>query len=312
MVELSYPPELAALYPRDTVEYRKKLNDIMLGYLERGSFKTADADNLIIPYDEVLGALNSPFDIIGSSVLLNNECALFVEDHADGSANREGYGKTAIILELLGAGIDYREIPKTREGLITKGAIMPGHKNKKIKVVSSDISYIGEKNRQLALGAVIGEDLVARWDMARHIWRTARGTEYVSGEQRTPEIREYLIELGMQLRLDADAFADNTIAYAVSIVFAIKREPGAKEVLVEKLLPEERLPKIKNLLDTNPLYHSSPFWKTDKGEHEKRVERIMSSLNPEYIPEIYQLSMPVKNTGIEIKEAAKTVSELLQ
>jgi hypothetical protein len=321
---LNYPTILKKLYMPECIEYRKKFNERMHAYLNRrisrsdSSEKTYFQDlskeqNLIVPHDVVLNILGNPFDIISISGLKDNSPFFFLEHHVSNNSVKEGIGKTAIMLKLLGIEIPYNEIPNTAEEVLQSDMKRISFENREIKLISSDMFFTGINKGLLAFGPMKGEQMESQWDLARHIFRV-KDPDYKPGKHREPASRTYLEALGATHYLDSNIFADTKKSYAVDSMFLIERKKNPKNnIVIKEASFQKRLEKIEKTLMGNPCYHHSPFWEIDKKEHVKRVKNIMKDLDAKRIPEVYNVFIPpYVNRQREEEIIEKTAEKILQ
>jgi len=321
---LNYPIILKKLYTPKCIEYRKKFNEKMHAYLERrvsqiSSEKISLHDlskekNLIIPNETILNALDNPFDVITASGLKNDSSFLFLEDYTPNTQIKEGVGKTAILLKLFGARVPYEEIPSTAEELLQSDMKRIPFENREMRLISSDMLYIGINEGLLTVGPVKGEQIISQWDLARHIFRV-KDPNYKSGKHREVATRNYLESIGATYYLDHDVFADARKSYSVDNIFLIKRKGRENSAVIRETSLQKCLKEIELTLMKNPSYHRSPFWGIDEREHKRRVKNIMKGLSEKRIPEIYRVSIPNyanRQKEEEItKKAAEKISQIL-
>ena len=320
--EFTYPKELKDLYTPDCIEYRSKFNDIMHRYGKRRldtnpSEKERFEDivsicNIIVPHDQVLNKLNNPFDIISTSVLKDGSASIFLGYPPPNNSNEENLGKTSIMLKLFGINVPYDEIPNTRKDVLNSGMRKISPTNGRMKLLTSDMSYIGVKNGLIEISQNIGEQLVAQWDLARHIFRV-KDPNYWPGKHREPSSRPYLEALGEMYYLDSKIFADNEKSYPIDKIFAIRRRQNSENgVFVEEISPEKLLEELEGILMKNP-HHISRFWKINKGEHVKRAGNVMENLHR--VPKMYKVFMPPyvskRKEEVKIEKVVETISHFI-
>ncbi len=316
---LSYPVILRKLYKPDCVEYRKKFNDRMHAYLDRRISQVpsekaylhdlSKEKNLIVPNETVLNKLVKPFDIISVSMLKGNSSFLFLEDHTSDISVKEGIGKTAIALKLFGAEIPYEEIPSTSEEILHSGMKRIPFENKQMRLISSDMLFIGINEGSLAVGPMKGEPIISQWDLARHIFRV-KDPDYRPGKHREATARNYLESIGATYYLDRGVFADVKKHYPVDNIFLIERKiDNGNDIITKETSSQERLKEIEATLMKNPCYHHSTFWDINKAEHDRRVKAIMKGLDKRKIPEIYKVSIPAYIDKKKEEEMMESISE---
>ena len=295
---LIYPAKLKSIYTQECIEYRKNFNDRMHAYLEKRiehSNKSekvflselSKENNLIVPFDSVTDRIQHAFDVISVAANKDGKSFIFLEHKEPNENYMEGVGKSAITLKILGVKIPYSQVPDTEEA-IQSGVIKITSPDSKIKLISSDMFFIGIEDDGLSLGPVKGEQLLAQWDLARHIFRT-KDPDYVPGKHREPKTRNYLEAIGSTYHLDHSIFADTRKTYAVDNIFLIERREGQEENFILQEYPlQKRQGTLRDILERNPCYHKSTFWKIDVLEHKKRLDAIMKNLKK--MPDIYKIT----------------------
>jgi len=324
MVESFFPDSVAGLYTPECVEYRKGSNERIKRILKhRAQLATTPFyeqaylayileafDNLIIPFPEILEELEAPFDIIGVSGMKHGRCFMFLEQNSPKTQTQEGFGKTALALKLLGIEMPYASIPSQLEEIAESVSFELLPQDTGCKLLSSNMSYIGNNSGRLALALSIGEPGWASWDLARHVYRV-KGLYDVYGARSNPQARSYLTLLAERLLLDMECFGSNTQLHLPDALFIISRNPSEEPryVKYEVLEGEQALRVLEQVLVVNPIYHSSTFWAVDEREHKARVNKLVNAITK--LPAVLKLELSAERGQLPIDAAAETIERVL-
>ena len=222
--EAFYPHALADLYTDEGVANRQVYNRHLWGFVDRhrqralapgektyiDALDAMPAGNMLVPPHDFLATVTAPFDLIAVSFVYRTEAGIsksvaLMEQYSPQSPVQEGTGKTGLVLALLGIAVPYDELPRPQsrdnpddayqaiEALEAAPLTPLLHRNRNVRVISTDLLYIGiDCQGKLALAGAVGEPCIAQWDMARHISR-AFDAYYKDRTGKTiPWLREYM------------------------------------------------------------------------------------------------------------------------
>jgi len=208
----------------------------------------------------------------------------------------EGMGRTAFWLRALGMkvnGIDGLSENNTYNG--ANALDIEGYGSGNVRLVTSDMAFVGECKGRLLLVPPMGEPLVALWDLTRHIYRRVVA-DYGSGDQRGPRGRlllQHLLEKIPYAPLET-AFGTIGKKYVLSrlVIICVSFGDIGAAVRSRLLSPNEARPLIHEAL-LNPLFHKSHFWHRNENAHRNKVNALCKQLT--YPPECFVLHARVRN-----------------
>ena len=314
---LVYPAKLRNLYTKECVEYRKIFNDRMYLFIkkrldnkeirENSDFKLlAKENNLIVPYSSVLEEIENPFDMITTAAMIDGKPFILTEYHDSKGPYSEGIGKTNTFLKLLGVKIPYSEIPSLEED-VQSFLVRFSANNSKMKLIASDMIYIGSKDGHLSLAPVKGEELCTQWDLARHIFRK-KDPKYFPGKQRDASSRKYLETIGFTYHIDPKIFSNLKKSYKLRNVFLIERKKNVNSMIVKDVPKNKTLSVLQSLLFENPTYHQSKFWDINDSEHKKRIGKIIAEMKSD-LPMINKIIFPFYTNAKKEEELSEKLVE---
>ena len=321
-----YPGELRTLYMPECVSYRTAFNLRMRSFLanrvEQGNIEErfyfsdiAGRSNLLIPDEKVFAGISMPFDVINISGVLNGKAFMFVENWGFNSDKRLSSGKSSLMMELLGLEIDYNglEIEKIRANMSRLNRL-DQTRNFDIKLLCSDMVYVGAKEGFLVSCPIVGEQLIAQWDIARHVSRILY-PEWNNPERRREQWQtDYLERIGRANCFSQDIFADNLRSYDVRNIFVINKiNLSSRESVIVKE-KESSSAELESVLGNNPSYNfqHTDFWKINLGEHDKRLSAILGEIDEKKIPRIYRVDIATDKWREGLREAADRIFDLLK
>lgn len=339
-----YPPILARLYTpqgiANRIAFNENMKTLLIQHRQRARTRTPAAlrmlcksdplrSNLIVPHRLFQTSSNAPFDVIAVCVQGRfrnrwGRCAALVEDYSAGSPVCQGMGKSALTLALMGVSVPYAEVPcpRSRHGARdVRAACERLRKNspvrllvgrRDVRVVSTDLLYIAASRLGgLIGGAVVGEPLVAQWDLARHICRH-HGMYYKDDCGRVDErLKRYLHEVAARYFLDFGrngAFSSPARVMRITDIITVRM--GKRVQLTSQAALREELLR---LMCSNPIKHPgfarSAFWKIDVNEHVRRATQVVEALRA--LPRFHTLWLDA-STATGIRRGAECIREVLR
>ncbi len=334
---INNPPALdfvvERLFSAECLEYRAEFNTRLKAYvrelieghplLEAGLQGLLDVDNLALPCPGLLGKLRHTLNIIAASVVRGDSVSLLVADPSLEASKREGTGKTAIVSKLMGIEVPYdafKPVPTNEQELkVALGRlrsmekIRVAHSNKELKILTSDMPFVGINEEGVMVACPPqGEYLVSMWDLGRHIMRVIDPNYYPGKRRKDMVFRAYQKEVSKGFYFDFDLFADFSKAYRVTSIFMVTR-PDKGELRLDRVPAGGVLQQLRAILEDNPLYHESTFWRLNKDVHLERANRMLNfleALEEDSRPAIYKLAVPAGGRR-PIEEASTLISRFI-
>lgn len=326
-----YPDGLRELYSRECVAHRDRFNQRMHRYIDNRISNGSDIErayflnlkkynNLLVPAEGLNGLSNS-FDVITVSGAVKNKRFMFVENWHEYSGKRFSSGKTSIMLQLLGVDMPYFELEEDIPSHNGKEIEISRGRDKGVRLIISDMGYVLFSNGALCLAPVVGEQLIAQWDIARHVAKVLHPQVNFQEKRRTAVETDYLESIGNLNWLSHNLFADNLQIYPINALFFIdtmlidleavfeQRKFEQRRVRVREVSPTRE--ELRKIFSNNPCYHynNTDFWRINLGEHRRRLEALVNGVEEQKIPRIYHFDIPYPTN---YEECARAVLDVLE
>ena len=212
----------------------------------------------------------------------------------ESSPDKEGIGRTSIVLKLLNLAIDTGKIMGLSSDEITHLAnIQPNPKLKSsYSIQVADMAYIGVSGGKLSIIPSNGERMSFVWDLARYIYR-ATTIGYKTGEHRTVNGRQKLLAIFNKIDLE---FIDHLYGPSenlteVNEVIILKRTISASPVdpKWERLSRVEVMEHLRKaiLVSTE---HGSEFWRRNVNATTEQVNKILEATDFNDLPPVSQIT----------------------
>ncbi len=326
-----YPDSLRDLYSQECIAHRSRFNQRMRryidnrilhgDYMERAYFLNLEKyNNLLVPAEGVDG-LSDSFDVITVSGAVKDKRFMFVENWHEDSGKRFSSGKTSIMLKMLGVDMSYSGLEEDIPSNNGKEIRRLGGRDKGVRLIISDIGYVLSSNGALCLAPVVGEQLIAQWDIARQVVRVLHPQVDFQGKKRTEVQTDYLESIGNLNWLSHNLFADNSQICPVNAIFFIdtmlidlaalfeQRKFEPQRVRVREVSPTKE--ELRTIFSNNPCYHSNntDFWRINLEEHRRRLEALVNGIDEQKMPRIYHFDIPYPTN---FEECARAVLDVLE
>jgi hypothetical protein len=285
--------------------------------------------NLLIPQPEALQPLQYPVGIIAHvlrcSTPQSSRNFALIEHHGARPGRPTGIGKTTVALRLLGVDVPLDEIPRpanrhdpaeARQAISELGDRTVGlySTNKSVQTISSDMPYLGLRDGTLQVATIIGEPILALWDLARSISRAFDAHYRAEGGRDVPWLREYVEKLADTYYLsfgERGMFCDSAQTYSLDHVFIFKKRatrPGKLSVKITNLHEERAKDALIDQLKHNPMYQCgvTPFWQIDRDEHVQRLMTTMSRVCA--FPSVSQIEISADSPDSYIDDVGSVVA----
>jgi len=278
-----------------------------------------------LPQVEALSNLDYVVGMIGYVLqwTARNPCTFALLEYHPSQSFKNGSGKSAIALKLLGVDPPLEQIPWPKSRTIRadseKAAEALGNRAYKLRakteffrVVTSDMPFIGLRGKELHVAVPIGEPFLALWDLARYMSRT-KNMHYRSGAGSIDWLKEFVTKLACCFYLDYGKdgmFVQRAETYRLDHVFFLDMDssPTQDGSLLRSAEPgPEGL--IARQMQLNPAYHTSLFWQLNQSEHQARVHAIARRL--ESWPTATWIKFSAEPFGRHIDDVAKVITNHL-
>jgi hypothetical protein len=229
-------------------------------------------------------------DCICSAVTRADRTILMLPS-GDSAHDVEGVGRTSVLLRLLGVRIPYGRLLGLLDGpsveLPDKIEIFGSDSRNPewCKIVAADMAYIGAAGHRLCVIPTRGEPLSFIWDLARHIFRSARLT-YRSGDHRAPAERSTLAEIFHRIQLAPllPLFANLEATPFVDEIFILRREAPSPNPPTRREIGAEEKPKLLRSAFLVSAKHQSSFWRRDRHALERAIDFMVAHVDWQRVP----------------------------
>lgn len=344
---LSHPPSVRGLFSDSCLKHRLRINESMWQYVKRHQarpdltaseqdylvgLESSYGKNLLIPPLDALTALQWPIGIISHTLRYSTPHSAtnfaLLEHYGCHSSRPTGIGKSTIALRLLGVHVPLDAIPRpanrhdpaeARRAISELGdrTVELHSTNKNVRVICSDMPYIGLRDGTLHVASIVGEPILALWDLARSISR--RFDAHYRGERGevVPWLRAYVERLADTYFLsfgDRGMFCDFARTYRLDHVFILKKqraEPGKSSVTISHFDEETGKQLLVDELNHNPHYQSgtTPFWQINQEGHLHRLRAIMDNIGG--LPAVSQIEISTDSPTSYVEVVCRLVAEAI-
>jgi hypothetical protein len=302
------PPDLQALLSDASRSHRQQFNRLMhehatkrseISRSERAYFERLyPATDLLVPDPRALAGIDAVVGLIAQVLqyTLREHVTTFalLEQDDSNPARPTGVGKSAIGFDLVGIDIPHSTIPRpdSRDdeasairavGLLDKQTPKwLTAKHTSVQIISSDMPFLGSADGRLAVAPIVGEPVVATWDMARMISRKFDCHYYGPGGEKIPWLRAYTEMLATRYLLGVGGmFCDSKRLYPLDHVFILHKllgTAGESRVAFRDYPAEMARIALLEQLTRNPAYRAEAtvFWRIDEHEHLRRALEMLT------------------------------------
>jgi hypothetical protein len=305
--ELFHPEMASPKGKKQRREYSKIVRKRIQNYFEKGQdipeyyARMLQSDPLTLPIRNL--SKDEWFIDCIASVVSKESKNIVILPSGDSFPEKEGIGRTSILMKLLGRSIDFGELIGLQLKDIKKLDNIPIIRNEgDYNLIAADMIYLGCNGKRLSLVPTLSEQMSFIWDLARHVFRkTTLG--YTTGLHRRYPQRKKLYEIFCRIDLEEikDVYGSFDKISPVDEIFLLKSiETGRPMKPSLRLLQnKESLNQVKKAILVSA-EHGSDFWKRDKALVEKRVDSMFYCLDMKKFPAVYEIQY--SNFGSYISE----------
>jgi hypothetical protein len=233
-------------------------------------------------------------DCIGTAVTREGQ-TIAILPSGESTPDREGIGRTAVLLRLVGLTIRYGLLIGLRPdefSMVDKISLYQSQKTPPwCKLLATDMMYVGSSGDSLSIIPTIGEKISFIWDISRHIFRTT-DIDYRTGSHREETGRRKLLEIFRKIPIKPiyDLYGKTDIPYSIDNIIFLRRNAESDLSMPEwiDIEGDDRHEYLyKSLLVSTE--HGSNFWDRD-AEIESHIDAILNNINLSKIKSIGEIS----------------------